>query len=112
VNTALDGVQEKILESNDSKLQTADHVLYFLRDIDRFFLEDAAAMTIEDESRSEHAIFKELPVFKAQMWEEYVDKMKRHLSSDSDPVDAKLEKVIPGLHQWYRANDANMRELT
>ena len=69
-------------------------------------------MTIEDETRREHAIFKELPVFKTQMWEEYVDKMKRHLSSDSDPVAAKLENVIPGLHQWHRANDASMRKLS
>jgi hypothetical protein len=46
------------------------------------------------------------------MWEEYVDKMKRHLSSDSDPVAAKLENVIPGLHRWHRANDASMRKLS
>jgi hypothetical protein len=112
VYTALAGVQKKVLESNNSKHQTAYHVLYFFRDINRFFLQDAAAMTIEDESRREHAIFKELPVFKTQMWEEYVDKMKRHLSSDSDPVAAKLENVIPGLHPWHRANDASMRKLS
>lgn len=112
VYRATEQVEERVLHSGGASHQTAHHFLYFMKDLNRFFLQDAAAMIIENESRAEHAMFNELPVFQTQPWLEYVEKMKQHLTSDSCPLDAKLENVIPGLHQWHRANDASMRQLS
>jgi hypothetical protein len=41
---ALKGVEERVLESNSSKDQTAWHVLNFFKDLNKNFLQDAAAM--------------------------------------------------------------------
>jgi hypothetical protein len=38
------GVEELVLASNSSKHQTAWHVLNFFKDLNKFFLQDAAAM--------------------------------------------------------------------
>jgi hypothetical protein len=44
-----------------------------------------------------------------QEWgDEYCAKMKTHLDTDECPLDAKLENVIPGLHQWHHANDSSL----
>jgi hypothetical protein len=112
VYTATAQVEERVLQSSGASHQTAHHFLYFMKDMNRFFLQDAAAMIIENESRADHAMFNEIPVFQTQPWLEYVEKMKQHLTSDECPLDAKLENVIPGLHQWHRANDASLRHLS
>jgi hypothetical protein len=112
VYTAHEGVEEKVLESENAKHQTAWQVLWFFKDLNRSFLQDAAAMVAEDESRGDHEMFRVLPVFKTRQWEDYLEKMKGHLSTDSCPLDAKLENVIPGLHQWHRANDSSLRQLS
>jgi hypothetical protein len=108
---ALKGVEERVLASNSSKHQTAWHVLNFFKDLNKFFLQDAAALVALHEERANHEIFQQLPVFKMQEWDEYCAKMKTHLDTDECPLDAKLENVIPGLHQWHRANDSSLRQL-
>jgi hypothetical protein len=105
---ALKGVEERVLESNSSKHQTAWHALNFFKDLNKYFLQDAAAM---HEERENHEIFQQLPVFKMQEWDEYCAKMKPHLDTDECPLDAKLENVIPGLHQWHRVNDSSLPQL-
>ena len=112
VYTACEQLEFRITQSGGSSHQTAHHFLCFMKDLNKFFLQDAAAMIIEDEGRANHALFNELAVFKTQAWVEYVEKMKQHLTSDTCPLDAKLENVIPGLHQWHRANDASLRQLS
>jgi hypothetical protein len=37
--------------------------------------------------------------------------MKDALANDECPLDAKLENVIPGLHQWHRANDQALKSV-
>jgi hypothetical protein len=46
-----------------------------------------------------------------QEWDEYCAKMKTHLDTDECPLDAKLENVIPCLHQWYRVTGSSLRQL-
>jgi hypothetical protein len=105
LHAALKGVEEeRVLESNSSKHQTAWHVLNFFKDLNKYFLQDAAAMVALHEERENHEIFQQLPVFKMQEWNEYYAKMKNHLDTDECPLDAKLENIIPGLHQWHHAN--------
>ena len=88
-------------ESNSSKDQTAWHVLNFFKDLNKNFLQDAAAMVALHEERENHEIFQQLPVFKMQEWDDYCGaKMKTHLDTDECPLDAaKLKNVIPRLHQ-------------
>jgi hypothetical protein len=109
---ALKGVEERVLASNSSKHQTVWQVLNFFKDLNKFFLQDAAAMVALHEERGSHEIFQQLPVFKMQEWDEYCAKMKTHLDTDECPLDAKLESVIPGLHhQWHRVNDNSLCQL-
>lgn len=43
--------------------------------------------------------------------QEYRDRMKLELSSQNDPLDANLEKVLPSLHEWHRINRDEMSNL-
>jgi hypothetical protein len=108
---ALKGVEERVLASNSSKHQTAWHVLNFFKDLNKFFLQDAAAMVALHEERSTHEIFQQLPVFKMQEWDESCAKMKTHLDTDECPPDSKLKNVIPSLHPWHCANDSSRPPL-
>ena len=38
--------------------------------------------------------------------------MKGALDSEEDPLDARLETVMPGVHQWHAANNSAVRQLT
>ena len=49
--------------ATDGKYQTALHVLRFFCELNRVFLQDAAAMIVKDPERAEHNIFSELAVF-------------------------------------------------
>ena len=83
-----------------------------LEDLNRFFLQDAAAMAMENEGRDNHKMYQHLHVFRMPEWDTFCETMKTRLDTDDSPVDAKLEHVIPGLSQWHRTNDANLRRLT
>lgn len=37
--------------------------------------------------------------------------MKHALESESSPLDANLESVLPGVHQWHQANESALRQL-
>jgi len=37
--------------------------------------------------------------------------MKVALETESSPLDANLESVLPGLHQWHTANNAALKRL-
>ena len=37
--------------------------------------------------------------------------MSEHLKSEVSPLDANLEKVLPGLKQWHNINEATMKKL-
>lgn len=37
--------------------------------------------------------------------------MTKELSDQKDPLDANLEKVLPGVHQWHRINSNQMSKL-
>ena len=34
--------------------------------------------------------------------------MKTALENESNPLDADLEKVLPGIHQWHQANESKL----
>jgi Centromere DNA-binding protein complex CBF3 subunit, domain 2/Transcriptional activator of glycolytic enzymes len=111
VYKAHDEVKEKVLSSGSTKHQTAYQVLCFLMDLNKFFLQDAAAMMVLDETRASHSLFQQLSCFDMEQWVPYRDTMKAALVNDDCPLDAKLENVIPGLHQWHRANDQALKSV-
>jgi hypothetical protein len=37
--------------------------------------------------------------------------MKMALENEDNPLDANLEKVIPGLHQWHQANHSELKNV-
>jgi HPt (histidine-containing phosphotransfer) domain-containing protein len=111
VYQALEAVKERVLLSDGKKHHTAYHLLHFFRDLNKFFLQDAAAMIAADETRGFHAIFSQLPVFQMDEWKTYCATMEDALANDECPLDAKLENVIPGLHQWHRANDQALKSV-
>ena len=96
---------------NGSKNQTALHVLDFFRDLNKIFLQDAAALVVKHPARAEHTMFRMLPVFEMHAFLEYVNKMELALQNEDDSLDANLEKVLPGIHQWHNANNSAIKKL-
>jgi hypothetical protein len=37
--------------------------------------------------------------------------MQDALTTEDSPLDANLEKVLPGVHQWHQANESAMHQL-
>ena len=105
------GVEEIVVQSEQTKHQTAWQVLCFLADLNKFFLQDAAAMWVQSEGRRHHPIYSELAVFQMDEWSAYCETMKDRISNDDSPLDAKLESVIPGLSRWQKVHDESLKRL-
>jgi Centromere DNA-binding protein complex CBF3 subunit, domain 2/Transcriptional activator of glycolytic enzymes len=104
---AYDGVLEKDIEG---KRQTAQHVLRFLCEMNRVFLQDAAAMSVLHE-RGDHPMFHHIPLFQSEEWMAYCAEMKHALENEENPLDASLEKVLPGVHQRLHYQDLAIKDL-
>ena len=90
-----------------SQHSTALAVLSFFKDLNEVFLQDAAAMLTVDPERQQHPMYR-LPVFDLEEWELYLQQMKECLANDEDPLEAKMESVLPGIQRWHRTNQAEM----
>ena len=90
---------------------TAMHVLRYFWDLSEIFLQDAAALWILHDRR-DHPMFNELLVFQCHEWHEYLEVMEHALANESSPLDASLESVLPGVHQWHRANEAAVKSVS
>jgi Centromere DNA-binding protein complex CBF3 subunit, domain 2/Transcriptional activator of glycolytic enzymes len=106
---ALDGV---IQNDDEGTKQTALHVLKFMCDLNAVFLQDAAAMMCLHPERSDHVMFESMPsLFRSKEFLDFKDKMAFALEQEECPLDAKLEHVIPGLHQWQSSNYAAVKAV-
>jgi Centromere DNA-binding protein complex CBF3 subunit, domain 2 len=103
---ALSGVLEL---SNDGDNQTAIHTLKFFCKLNEIFIQDAAAMLLLHPERENHVIFREIAVCGTDAFVKFQDKMKCHLQSSTDPGDACLDSVLPGVHQWHQATNDSIR---
>ena len=56
-------------------------------------------------------MFTELEVFQCPEWQEYLNEMRTALENEESPLDANLESVLPGVHQWHRANEAAVKSV-
>ncbi|KAG7371290.1 centromere DNA-binding like protein [Nitzschia inconspicua] len=111
VYEAHENVGRRCSESGSSKHQTAYQVLCFFVDLNRFFLQDAAAMICLYPERGRHKMYDEIPVFNHELWQPFVGEMKLKLETEECPFDAKLEAVLPSVHQWHQANQQAVAEL-
>ena len=76
-------------------------------------LQDMAAMMVihPDISRADHPLFESLGVFATQEFSDFKAEMEKALSTEVCPLDASIEKVLPGVHQWHRINNQEMVQL-
>jgi len=83
---------------------TAVEVLKFFCELNAIYIQDAAALMAKHPDRADHPMFKEVPVFQSELFLTFKDTMKRLLDLEESPLDANLEKVIPGISQWQSLN--------
>ena len=102
---------EAVLEaSTEGDNQTAIHTLRFFCELNKIFLQDAAAMMILHPDREDHPLFHELAVFGTDAFKSFKEKMKSVIQQSSDPMDANLETVLPGVHQWHSVTNDSIKE--
>lgn len=98
---ALDDLAEV---SADGANQTAMHFLRFMQQINKIFLQDMAVIQLYHPERAGHPMYRDMEVFEMDEWEQFKATMKNAIDTEECPLDANLEKVIPGMHQWQQAN--------
>lgn len=129
---ALEGVVER---SENGENPTAIHTLKFFCEINKIFLQDAAAMLLLHPERADHPLFNELTVFSSSEFkvgcslisvavanslltkhlnalQTFKDKMACVLRNSQDPADAALDTVLPGVHQWHQATNDSIKANT
>jgi Centromere DNA-binding protein complex CBF3 subunit, domain 2/Transcriptional activator of glycolytic enzymes len=103
---------QKVIEKDDGSHQTAVHALKFFCHLNIVFLQDAAAMMCLRPERANHPMFEGMPfLFRSDAFKAFKEKMQRALDTEECPMDAKLEHVIPGLHQWHSSNFTAVKAL-
>jgi len=89
---------------NEGSNATAVEVLKFFCEINTIYIQDAAALIAKYPDRADHPMFKEVPVFASEQFETFKNTMQDLLEKEEPPLDANLEKVIPGMSQWQSVN--------
>jgi hypothetical protein len=90
----------------NGKFQTAVHFLKFLCEINRVFLQDAAAMAALHPERRQHPMYQHIQPLNMPEFEDYVQRMKKEIEDEKNPLDAQLEHVLPGIFAWHSAQHA------
>jgi Centromere DNA-binding protein complex CBF3 subunit, domain 2/Transcriptional activator of glycolytic enzymes len=103
---ALNGVVSHV---RAGEKQTALHVLHFFCEMNCIMIQDAAAMMILEPNRSNHAMFHDMTVFSSDKFMEFKEQMRIAIDSEKCPLDANLEYVLPGVHQWHNLNNAAVK---
>jgi Transcriptional activator of glycolytic enzymes len=98
-------------ENCDGSHTTALQTLIFFKEINRVFIQDAAVIMLLHPDQSDHSVFKELGCFHSSEFAAFKAKMKVALETEECPMDAKLEHVIPGIHQWHAANQSAVKNV-
>ena len=106
---ALEAVLEKDV---DGKHITAVMVLRFMCELNKIVIQDVAAMSVlYSTERGNHPMFLDMECFKSEEFDTFKSKMKEELSNAVSPLDADLEKVLPGIHQWHGATHQTLQQV-
>jgi len=97
--------------SNTGKHSTALQVLRFFAELNKIYLQDAAAMIALTPSRANHPMFKDIIVFRTDEFKAFTEKMRQALEHENNPMDANSESVLPGVHRWQNANHGAVQSL-
>ena len=91
---------EVVMMDPRSQLQhTAPYVLRFFMKLNQVMLQDSAAMQLLHPGRCNSPFFESLAVFHTKEYADFKGTMKSALETEECPLDANLEKVLPGVHQ-------------
>jgi hypothetical protein len=99
----LEAVRRAHGEAECAKHQTARNVLLSFSELNTIYLQDAAATTVLHPGRSEQKMFRSIEVFVTDEWAVFCEQMKHSLEIQANPADIGLERVMPGVHQRFRA---------
>ena len=86
----------------DGRHQTAYETLRFFCDLSTILLQDAAAMMCLHPDRMDHDLFS-LNCFHVPEFEFFREEMRTAIETETNPLDAELEKVLPGVNQRLNA---------
>ena len=94
------------------EIQDSCSCLEFFCYVNKVFLKDSAAMLILHTDRMESSpIFKVTPVFRSSLFLKFLDKMKLSLDTAQDPVDNRIDTVVPGLMKWHKNHQENFAKV-
>jgi Centromere DNA-binding protein complex CBF3 subunit, domain 2 len=100
------------LEDDPVDKPTATACLNWLNEICVVFLQDLAAMSYLFPERLENsALTKWMSILSSRAFLDFKDKMAAVLDQEECPLDASLEKVLPGVYTRFRAVDEKMHEI-
>jgi hypothetical protein len=90
---------------------TAIIFLGFLKELNRIFVQDAAAMLALHSERKNHPLFKELKVFHSKDFKDYVKLMHTELAKEDSPLDRKISDVVPDIAKWQQRTHTSIDQL-
>ena len=106
------GTYEAVMEDPRSTVHhTAPYVLRFFIKMNEVMLQDAAAMQVLHPERCFHPFFDSLALFQSKEFADFKETMKVALETEKCPLDASLEKVMPGVHQWHQITNDTINSL-
>ena len=104
---------EAVMNDSRSCVQhTAPYVLRFFMKLNKVMLQDSAAMQILHPERCNHPFFDSLAVFATREYAAFKETMSQALHQEECPLDASLEKVMPGVHQWHQVTNDSINNLS
>jgi hypothetical protein len=92
-------------ETQGMSHHTALSVLKFLTELNKVFLQDAAAMIIKFPERVDHAMYQHIPVLQTDAFKAYTETMRDAIETESNPHDERLDIAIPGIRQMHAETD-------
>ncbi|KAG7364178.1 hypothetical protein IV203_037380 [Nitzschia inconspicua] len=110
VYTALDGVLEQA-QIHRGGYDTAIHFLRCLAELNKVFLQDAAALLCVKEERSNHFMFQNLAVLESQAFYDFKGQMASAIRHEVSPLDATVESVLPGVLEIQRTTHSMVEQL-
>ena len=92
--------------------QTLVHVLKFFCTLNKVFLQDSAVMLLLHPSRMEESpLFRSLWVFRSSLFTKYLFEMKKVLDTAQDPLESRIDAVVPGLLKWHKNHQENFKKV-
>ena len=104
VELSLAWAEQAFIDSKgDAKCFTAFAFLTFMKRLKRVLFQDAAYIFEFHPERATHPLFQ-LPCFQSDAFRRFRQDMRKTCEEEVSPLDASMDKVLPGVLQGLRAN--------